>query len=407
MMLRSLSLVALCLTGFACSVPVDQENVATTEDPLLFRGPPPQFVTLTVDRVEPSQPVEGRPMYLHFTLTNATLYPLARHTFVWADVHADAPYALDAHTGAWEVQKAIAPGASLQGVLEFTPPSAAPLTLTSHYANAAYTGPYKESNATVQTQPVAIRSRFYFERTTVDTQADSFLGDNDTASFQVSRNGTPTYAHTQPMGYQHGPWGDYYFDASMRGPVVDQAPYSSDAVTYTTRVDRLPYNWSGGPSQWVTMGAMTESFTGDTVRAAVSDAWYTSWAQSGRRVDAPGYVYGKFCNGWSVGLNTPCPSGTAEYYLRSTINRIVPQNDTIPFATQVVQIRDDQSVRFDPIEGYSPTFQILNGQGFGYMFLNTFVPPSVSDLTLISLHATDQDGRSTMLYVEVRPASWG
>jgi hypothetical protein len=373
------ALTAIAMSGCA----VDEPTAETTEASLggaCCVQVQPQLILLSVDQVEPAPPVEQRPVYLHFTLQNAT--SVARTGFVQAVVARQDGSTFTSN--AWNVQ--LAARASTQGILEFDAPYAGPaISYAVHYYDAAAPTVAMESNATQATFPVAIRAKFEWWYVQVARAADSIIGDRDTAYAEVFRNGTLVDSSSVGLGYMHN---GTQSDVNFTSPPLDLVPGVNDVATFHARVGMWP-NTIWAQASDVTMADQRISVSGDTMEALLpngGDVYLGEW----------------FCNGAPA---QSCPTG-AYYHPFLVVWRVPPRlYDVLPMLTYAAQIRANQQIKLSTDIGLSVQLDSNSGIVWSDPSGTYYAPPAqVSAPTIVRIVFSWYGDAPTPVYIEVLPA---
>jgi hypothetical protein len=348
-------------------------------------APPPALgMVLSVDQIEPTLPIEQRPVYLHFSLWNDT--PVVRTGLVQANLLL--PNGSRVYTNAWNVR--LAPYASTLGILEVAAPYASPSQAwEAHYFDASAPYVAAESTVVAGTMPVAMRVEFDLYEVYVASAVDSFWGDRDTAYLDTTVDGTLTDSKSLGLGYLHN--NSSSTPVTLMSPRVDLVPGTSHVASFRPRIGRW-INTIFAQASDVTMAAQTISLSGDNVRALVPDN------PRGGTADVGAW----FCNG----VQQPA-CGAGFYFLDTDVWRVSSDYDTLSMLTYVAQTPANQEVHlsWDP----SLSYQFVSGSGIVRSDANGihYTPPAVvSAPMLVKLVFTAwQNGETATVYIEVRPAS--
>lgn len=362
------------------------------DEALLYR-PPPQWLIVTVQQIEPTQPVEHRPVYLHVTFDNETT--TTRSGTLVADVtQADGSIL---HSNVWQVS-GVAPSTSTSAILEFDAPAgAASVPYAVHYYDASAPTVPAESYSTASTFPVAIRAGYAFDSMELIAAADAIIGDNLTAYVDESVDGVHVFSNARALGFLHNGTFDF---VDLVAPPEYVVPGTAHHATYTARLNRTP-NWvasasNSGPYPGVTEALVTFDLNADSIRAFVPD----------QTLSAPFFetqlsVTSHFCGGVATVL--PCPAGQTDYFLFSLVERLGPRSDTAMIPLHVAQIHstDLLPLQSSTTDGRPVNYVVTSGGG--QIFPLMYIPPSVTTPTLARIDAADTLGRRSIIYVEVRP----
>jgi hypothetical protein len=346
--------------------------------------PPPQYLYLSVDSVD-GPVVERRPVYVHFTLNNQTS---KTHT---GNVHATVPQTDGSTMDSNWFQISLAPGASVQGVVEFDAPDpGANVPYSLHYYESTALSTPAESTASSFVLAVAIRTVFYLEELFVVAPADPSFGDNDTAFLQTTKNGTLIDSQSSGLGHLM-PFSYTY--PELMSPMVDLIPGTSDQVTFNAWIHLQP-NWPWGQS--ATPAQRTVTFTADLVRQMIGGEVITG--DTSPIAEEDDY----FCNGYLD--NQGCPNGYSDYRLTTGVRRMARFADTILLDQHVAQIRTDESFLLDRhvIDDSAVTWLIADGPGT--MSNGAYQPPLTlqNGRALVRIVGVDPKRRTSTVYIDVR-----
>jgi hypothetical protein len=343
---------------------------------------PQQLTTISIDSIEPTLPVEQRPVFLHFTLNNST----SRSRKGSVQLRYTLPDGSIATGSTWSVS--MDPYSSTQGILYLQAPSAtASVPYTVHYFDDGASAP-GESTPVSGAFPVALRVQLLFGAMTIERTADRVFGDNLDDYLTTSFNGAQIDAQGEKLGFHQASGASV--PLGPRSPAVDLIPGSSDHVSFDAWVALLPtVNTLGGfvnQNGQTTVGKLKVDFTADQISNLIPDSTrnYTVLLQS----DWCGYQQNLAA--------TDC--GGPAYSIAYAFDRLPEWTDTlhIPY---VSQIQAGASVTL--LDHRWDATQIVSGEG-SIIYVNgatIYMAPGTPTLAKIALTV---DELTTYAYVGVR-----
>jgi hypothetical protein len=343
---------------------------------------PQQLTTISIDSIEPTLPVEQRPVFLHFTLNNSTSRSRTGSVQV-RYTQADGSIAVGTP---WYVS--MAPYSSTQGILHLQAPSAAAsVPYTVHYFDDGATAP-SESTPVSGAFPVALRTQLTSGAMLIERTADNFAGDNLDAYLTTSFDGAQIDAQGEKLGFFHatGAW----VSLGQTSPAVDLIPGSSDRVGFDAWIALLPtFRTLGGyvnTNEQVNVVEEKLDLSADNIRNLIPD-----------NASSPSVLLGSDWCGYQPNL-TGADCGGPAYSIYYDLLRVPKSADTMD-VPHVAQIQTGASLT---ILNYRwDATQIVSGGG-SIVYVNgstTYLAPSTPTLAKI---AFTQNGYVTYLYVGVR-----